>query len=290
MERKIISKKQIIIINIFSIIVASLLAILSKGVLPSDVNFEDFNGTFVRLLGFEVVASLYFIIIYSHSAIVTQLFGRNCKLSGMEIGLRFGISFGLIFLLGMQEVVVSGSPFSQWGLDYIIYQFFMGFGEAIVALVMCIIIGKYTIADKKDDYDFKENITYNRVVMVGLIALTFTLERIIAYKTGIVTSDIAKFPIPCYGWTILFGIVLGSCYVILYPIFCEDKNIVRQSFKLVVITIGLSWVIFNSFIGWIIDGAMGQVLIRSGLDVVIFFITVVISNKYLKKQNFKQIR
>jgi len=283
MEKRVICKKQIIITNILAILVASLLAIFSKTLLPSALNVKDFNSVFVKLLGFEIVASLYFILIYTHSAIVIQLFGKNAKLSNIQIGMRFGICFGLIFLLGMQEVVVKASPFSEWGFDYVIYEFFMGIGEAIVALVLCIIIAKCTIEDKKHDNYLKENSTYNRVVMVGLIALTFTIERIMAYKTGIISSDIATFPIPCYGWTILFGITLGCCYDLLLPIFCEDKNLVSQSFKLVVITIGLSWIIFNSFIGWIIDGAMIQVLIRIGLDVVVFFITVLIGTRYIRK-------
>lgn len=283
METKVISKKQIIITNISAILLASLLAILSKALLPSAVNIEDFNSVFVKLLGFQIVASLYFITIYAHSAIVTQLFGKNAKLSSMQIGMRFGICFGLIFLLGMQEVVVNASPFSEWGFDYVIYQFFMGIGEAIVALVLCIIIAKYAIENKKQDKYLKEHRIDNRVLMVGFITLTFTIERIMAYKTGVISSDIATFPIPCYGWTILFGITLGCCYIILLPIFCSDKNTVSQSFKLAVITLGLSWIIFNSFIGWIIDGAMIQVLIRSGLDVVVFFITILIGTKYIIK-------
>jgi uncharacterized membrane protein len=143
--------------------------------------------------------------------------------------LRFGGCFGLIFLLGMQEVMVSASPFSEWGLNFVIYQFFMGFGEAIVALILCIIIAKYTIKGKENEDYFKENIVYNKVTMVILISLMFTIERTVAYITGITSSDIAVSPIPC--------------------------------------------------IGWIIDGAMLQVLIRSVLDIIIIFITVLFGTK-----------
>lgn len=277
------SKYKIIIINIFAILGASILAIFSKVMLPCDVNVEDFNSIFVNYLGFGVIATLYFIIIYTHAAIVTQLFGKNAKLSNIQIGMRFGVCFGLIFLLGMQEVIVSASPFSKWGWDYVKYEFFMGFGEAIVALLLCIIIAKYTIRSKENDINLKGNMVYNKVLMVVLIAMMFTIERTIAYVTGIISSDIATFPIPCYVWTIIFGIALGCNYVILRPIFYKDKNLLRQSFKLVVISIGLSWIIFNSFIGWIIDGAMLQSLIRSGLDIVIIFITVLIGNKICSK-------
>lgn len=97
MKIKVNSKKVIILINILAILGSCIFAILSKSLLPSDVNIEDFDSVFVKLIGFPVVASLYFITIYTHNAIVTQFFGRNAKLSAMQIGMRFGICFGLIY-------------------------------------------------------------------------------------------------------------------------------------------------------------------------------------------------
>lgn len=273
MKRRSNSKK--IIITILAILVASILAILSKALIPSEVNVEEFDSIFVNLLGFPVVASIYFIMIYTQGALTTQLFGKKSRLSNTQIGLRFGISFGLIFLLGMQEVVVSASPFSTWGLYYVVYQFFMGFGEAVAALIMCILLAKFTIDEPKSNY-LKENKTHNKGLIIGLIALTFTIERIIAYKTGIINSDIMTSPIPTFVWTIIFGIALGVSYVLLLPIFNIEKNPVRKSFKLVVLTLGLSWIIFNSFIGLIMNGVMVQVLTRSGLDIIVLFSTSLI--------------
>ena len=40
------------------------------------------------------------------------------------------ISFGLIYLLGMEEVVVEASPFAEWEFPFVKYQFVMGIGEA----------------------------------------------------------------------------------------------------------------------------------------------------------------
>lgn len=109
MDSKVISKKKIIITNITAILGASLFTIMSKAMIPSTLNIEDFNSIFVKILGFEVVASIYFIMIYTQGAIVIQIFGKNSKLSNIEIGVRFGGCFALTFLLGMQEVIVSAS-------------------------------------------------------------------------------------------------------------------------------------------------------------------------------------
>lgn len=36
----------------------------------------------------------------------------------------------MIYLLGMEEVVVEASPFAEWEFPFVKYQFVMGIGEA----------------------------------------------------------------------------------------------------------------------------------------------------------------
>jgi len=88
------------------IVLACALAFAAKTMLPSDVNIEDFDSVFVRRLGFEVVAAFYLVLIFTHNAVITFVFGRNTVMPNLKIGLRFGICFGLIYLFGMQEVIV----------------------------------------------------------------------------------------------------------------------------------------------------------------------------------------
>ena len=50
--------------------------------------------------------------------------------------------------------------------------------------------------------------------------------------------------------------------------------------------IGLNWIIFNSFIGLIFKDAMFEMLIRSGLDVLILLIASVIIGKFSIAKEF----
>ena len=70
-------------------------------------------------------------------------FVPKSTLSNKEIGIRYGSAFGLMYLVGMQEVVVSASPFNTYGFWFVIYQFFNGLGDAIPVpvLVWTIIFG-----------------------------------------------------------------------------------------------------------------------------------------------------
>jgi hypothetical protein len=276
--------KSVVVMTIL-VLLASMFAIMSKAFLPSDVNIDDFNSVFVTILGFPIVASLYFIMVYSHSAIVTKIFGERTNLSKIQIGLRFGVCFALIFLFGMQEVVVEASPFSSWGIDFVVYQFFMGLGEALVALIMCLAISKWTLKDKKlvdhpGDYSIK-----NKTLLLIFIVVAFTLGRAMVYEIGLIASNVDNFPIATYGWTILFGLIIAFCFILLYPIFGEEKNSFKLSSKIVLMTIGLSWIIFNMFIGLIFKGAMVDVLLRSGLDVFWVFVASYFWHKYFNGSN-----
>ncbi|MBU3218260.1 hypothetical protein LL033_26070 (plasmid) [Clostridium estertheticum] len=106
------------------------------------------------------------------------------------------------------------------------------------------------------------------------------MERTIVYESGLITSDSATYPVPCYVWTGLFGILMGYIYVFLYPLLVFEKKQGGIGILLrFIATIGGNWMIFNSFVGLIMKGDMPQMLLRSGLDVVVLFLASAVANK-----------
>lgn len=118
-----------------------------------------------------------------------------------------------------------------------------------------------------------------KVKTVLFIAAAFVTMRTFGYETGIITSDRFLAPFPVYVWTVIFGSVLGWVYVILYPVYSRGSNRQLLSFKLCILTIGINWIIFNSFIGFIFAGTMPQMLLRSSMDVLSLFISSVLLEK-----------
>ena len=270
-------KKRLTIIAL--ILLACIMAISSKAMLPSDANVEDFDSIFVKKVGFEIVASLYFILIFTHNAIVTATFGRRSELTNRQIGLRFGVCFAMVYLFGMQEVVVESSPYATWGIDFVIYQFIGGAGEAIAVLCLCMAISKFVI-EKKEPIKIKAFMPLrNKALAILLITSVFTAIRAIGYETGIIHSNVDRFPVPVYIWTVFFGIVLGFCFIMIYPAFGKQKSPAILSIKTMIFTVGLSWLIFNLFIGLIFAGAMAELLLRGGLDVLAIFLAALVWNK-----------
>ena len=132
--------------------------------MPAGVNAEKFDSVFVKLLGFPVVAASYFVLLFTHCVVVMRYFGKQSNVPKLQIGIRFGLAFAILYFFGMQEVAVEVSPFREWSL-----------------------------------------------------------------------------------------------------------------------TIGVNWIMFNSFIGLILSGVMSQMLLRSGIDVAIFFLSGIVISKYFVK-------
>lgn len=271
--QKQIGKKRTIVISIIAVILSTIIAIIAHAILPAEVNVDDFDSIFVKTLGFPVVASLYFLILFTHCTIAVNYFGKKSSMTGNQIGLRFGLSFALIYLIGMQEIVVDASPFFVWGIDFIKYQIFMGLGDAIPVFILCMIIGHFTIKNTlKSTYIHKNNLL-NNIVTICFITLAIFFIRIICYKTGIIYSNYNEYPLPCSIWTILFGATLGFIFIFLKPVYLNMKFC---NLKIIILTIGLNWIIFNSFIGLIFKGVIPQMIIRSIIDIFVVYVIAII--------------
>ncbi len=247
--------------------------------MPAGVNAENFDSVFVKLFGFPVVVASYFVLLFTHCVVVMRYFGKQSNVPKLQIGIRFGLAFAILYFFGMQEVVVEVSPFSEWGFAFVSYQFFMGVGDAIPVLLLCVTVANFTLDNAHAYLPVQTLSRIEKIKAVALITLAFLIERVIGYETGIITSNCHAFPIPCYIWTILFGVVLGCCYVVLYPVLAKQNKLLL-SFKLAVLTIGVNWIMFNSFIGLIFSDVMPQMLLRSGIDVAILFLSCIVIGKY----------
>ncbi len=279
MEQKGVTKKRFLI-NVVGIILASAFAIVIHAVLPAPVDEIIFDGFFVRLFGFPAVAISYFLILFIHCAVVLQSFGSKSGLPKLEIGFRFGMAFALLYLMGMQEVVVEASPFNAWGYDYVLYQLFMGLGDAIPVLLLCLTLSCFISRPIKKSISINYLNFWRKATIVGLFSSSFFIQRVIGYVTGLVESNISTYPLQTYIWTVLFGAILGCAYIILYPVFATERKILPFTIKLSLITIGLNWIIFNSFIGLIFSGTMIQMFIRSGMDLIVFFLVSLLVFEY----------
>lgn len=276
------SQTRIVLIYILTIIFSAAFAIFVHAIFPASVEVDKLDGFLVRLLGFQAVGVGYFLLLYIQCTAAVRYVTKRAGISNLQAGVRTGISFALIYLFGMQEVMVGSSPYSTYGLDYIRYEFFMGLGDAIPVFALCIIIALFTKKNEDVTVAAGEIGGSGGLLTVIIIAAGFLIERTIGYETGIVLSEHNTNTVPCYIWTAMFGIVLGCIFVVLYPVWGSGRKWITAPVKFALV-VGVNWIIFNSFIGMILKGVMSQMLLRSGLDVAVIFVASCISAKLMDR-------
>jgi hypothetical protein len=273
---------KILLISLLTIFCSATFAIIVHAIVPANVDVGKFDGVLVKLFGFPIIAVSYFLILYIQCTIAVRYICKRTKVSNMQTGIRFGLSFALIYLFAMQEVLVKSSPFTKYGIEFIRYQFFMGLGDAIPVVVLCIVIALFTMKNDTKVVLVPNIKKLESIYAIIIITVIFLIERTIGYKTGIIYSDCYKYAVPTYAWTVLFGMVLGCIYVILYPVLLSERKQIQVPIRLILI-IGINWIIFNSFIGLIFKGAMPQALLRGSLDVIGLFIASNIIGRFVFK-------
>lgn len=283
MRGKVFGATKLVIFNAFAIICAVAIAIVIHAALPASINIEKLDGVFVKLLGFPVVSVIYFIFLFIHCVVAMRFFGNGSNIPKLQIGLRFGLAFAILYFFGMQEVVIEYSPFREWGSAFVKYQFFMGVGDVIPVLLLCGTVAWFSLENNNTSSLIQAINRAKKIKVVTIITSAFLIERAIGYETGIITSSCNTYPIPCYIWTFLFGIMLGCSYLVLYPVFAKEQDKLLLSIRLAVLTIGVNWMLFNSFIGLIFSGLMPQALLRSGIDALVLFLSSFVINKYIVK-------
>ncbi len=270
--------------SILAILCSAVFAIVVHSIMPASVDVGQLDSTLVTILGFPSVALSYFVILYTQCTIAIRYICKKTKVSNLQTGIRFGISFALIYLFGMQEVIVESSPFPTYGFQFIKYQFFIGIGDAIPVFVLCIVVALFTIKNNAKVTKVKNIKTVESLCAVSIIAISFLIERTVGYETGIIHSSCDTHTVPCYIWTALFGVIFGYVYTILYPVLFSGWRWIHVPIRFI-FTIGINWIIFNSFIGLIMKGELLQVLLRSGLDVIVLFVVSCIIGRFIIKRH-----
>lgn len=272
---------RVVAFNALAVVLAAAFAIVVHAALPAPVDDLAFDSSLVQLFGFPIVAVSYFLALFTHCAVVVHAFGRRSTVPKLATGYRFGLAFALLYLFGMQEVVVEASPFAVWGLDFVAYQFFMGVGDALPVLLLCTSIAYVSLVTSERPAPRTTLGARAKAVIVASITLTFFVQRTIGHATGIVDSNIGSYPVQTLMWTALFGAALGCAFILLVPVFAGIRRPLALSVRLVLLTIGVNWMLFNSFIGLIFSGTMAQMLLRSGLDVAVMMLTSLVVLRYV---------
>ena len=161
---------------ILSILASTIFALLFHKLLPQDANAANANSFLVEKLSFPVVAIIYFLVLFCSCTIAIYFLGSKSCLTRKEIFLRFGISYGLIYFVGMFEIV----PGYYWDITVGIKQFFVGIGDAIPAFLIAYLISRQLPPNKKTFTSIRNKQKLQLIISISSITLAL---RLIGNKT-----------------------------------------------------------------------------------------------------------
>ena len=265
------------LLSMLMIVLSALIAIVLHAALPAKVDVSLLDGLLVKRYGFPVVASVYFLVLFTHCTVVLTQNRKKLKGSNRKSEIYFGLSFSLIYMIGMQEIVLNASPYTQWGTDFIYYQLLMGVGDAIPAIILCIVIGNIFFCGQCDEHMTKGKESIYTVL--SFIVLIGTVRLIVSYA-GAIKSNILDYPIPVTLWGYILGCVFGIVYLLI-------GTTTVDKIGTMLLGIGINWMIFNSFIGLVRKDSMTDALLRSTIDLVSIFIAVQLST-VIKGRRFRR--
>jgi len=239
-----------------TIVVCAVIAIVVHAVLPEKVDEALLDGVLVLRFGFPAVAVAYFLVLFAQCSVSVAVASPTARTRPLRHGLALGLAFAVLYMIGMQEIMVDSSPFAAWGSDFVVYQAIIGLGDAIPVIILCAVTGALLTGGRT-----LAGAEYRGGLMAMLVAtLTVGTVRWVVSALGIIQSGLGEYPVAVVAWGYLLGLGFGVGYVLI-----ARTNTAARA--VMIYGVGLNWLIFNSFIGLVFAGTMGDALLRSALDV-----------------------
>lgn len=251
-----------------TIIVCAVVAIGVHAALPAKVDAALLDGLLVLRFGFPAVAVAYFLILFAQCSLSVAVSWPTAQSHPLRHGLTLGLAFAVMYVIGMQEIMVDNSPFPVWGSDFVIYQTIIGLGDAIPVIILCAITGAL-LTNGHAPTAVRQR---GRLVAIVAITLTVGTVRWVVSALDMIQTCLAEYPMAVVAWGYLLGLGFGMAYALL-----ERTN--RAVNAVVIYGVGLDWVIFNSFIGVVFHGMMVDALLRSAIDIAALGLSIMLLAK-----------
>ena len=246
-----------VVVSLLVLFLCVMTTILLHAILPAKVSEASLDGALVRRFGFPMIATLYFAVLYAQCTLVLFGFRKNLADDRIRTGLLIGTSYALLYMIGMQEIIIDSGSLTAWDKDYVIYQLLIGLGDAIPVILLNLIICMLLCCrGEKAERRVEDGMFLNAVVFAVVVGTLRLLES----KANVIHNCYAAYPWPVSAWGYALGLTFGISYGLV-------GKITRKRNSLMLVGLGINWIVFNSFIGVIKKGALVDALLRGVLDI-----------------------
>jgi hypothetical protein len=212
---------------------------LPIGVLP----FSSFSKAY-GATGVEIYIAIWFLMIFCCMSVTFLIAEKWMRGGKIAKGLAFGVSWGMIYLMGVIEW------YPVFGKTSLIADIRLGMVDVLGIIVVGILSGVFFASDGRSG---KANIK-NSCIIISLIAAAYIVGKYFAYSILGIVSGYIERPVATLVWTLLTGLSFGTFYI-LAGRNVGEKNLIKRAVFYGLAIIGPNWLIFNLFYPGIFQGS-----------------------------------
>lgn len=245
--------------------------------LPTNI---DPLSIFSKTIGIRTVVIIFFIIFFSSMSVTFLIIEKWMNASKIIKGLKLGISWGIIFFLGVIET------YPVFGKTSIIADIRLGLVDLISIIVLGILLGKFFASDGQSS---KTHIKNNSLTLL-VVTSFYIIGRYFAYSILKIESGFIERPVSTFIWTLATGISFGILYILAGRNISE-KNLVKKSAFFGLTNVGTNWIIFNLFWPFIYQSSVLRfvefIVGRAIVDTIFIILGVYFSERLINKKDTK---
>lgn len=254
MERVKMVLGRIIIISIIS----AILDIIFHALLAPTYSYDYPPSYFVGSGLFKPAAGISLLIIFFLLSIVFIYIKDNLPGRKLSKGIRFGVSFGGLWLIGVIGMkIFFGS--------LLLHEFLGGLCDCASLIILSVLLGRFTASDSS----YRSEISLGRIILaIMIIALFFIIGQYLAFILMSGTSYFSISGSATFIWTAVLGLWAGVVYWLLRQGIMKKTSLIMRPFYFGGFIVGIDWVLFNLFVLLFVDMPILDPIILSVLNIV----------------------
>lgn len=227
---------------------------------------------FIKNNIFEVVATITLFITYVLLGVVFSHIQNNLPGKKIEKGLRYGISFGGLWFLGILGMsLILNSPIEV--------ELISGGTDCMVIILLGLLLGKFVASDNSCKAVEKGRVSIVPIITIGLI---YFVGRYLAYIMFNIELAYPTKLLETLLWTLGIGFWMGLAYSLLKQSVNKCSPF-RKAIFFGGIIMGIDWILFNLFAVLLVDESLIELLLLAGSDILLVIVGVLFFEILIKK-------
>lgn len=256
-------------------IISAFLDVIFHVLLAPTYNYDYPPSLFVQSGLLKPAAGIALLIIFFLLGVVFMFIQENLPGPKLLKGIRFGVSFGGLWLIG----VIGMSIFFD---SPVLHEVLGGACDCAALIILGILLGVFTATDNVCSSDGSPMRIISAIIIISLF---FILGQYAAFILMNGTSYFNISGLDTFYWTAILGLWAGVTYWLLRQGIMKEYSPVKRSFFFGGVIIGINWILFNLFVLLFVDMPFPDPFILSVLNIVSIILGMFVFERLFDNRN-----